>query len=106
MKLDFTKLLWNRSNGPVVMAGTNTQMTVLDAAWLALDHALPSTFHEEKYQRYQLSKKLEKSNWDLTAEEIALLKKAIGEYTFISFLHGWLIDFLEAKETPKLESIK
>lgn len=113
MKLDFTRTFKTRTGKDFSFgadeSGNTKIMTAGACCLIALDSIEVKISGEEKYKRYQLNKKIEKSievDTDFTAEEVAYLKKVTGEFDFTPFLQGLLWDFLDQKsEVPRLSAV-
>ena len=96
MKLDFTKKFV--IDGEVTKDG-NKEQTYGDlcksAILLGIDEDQKQLKAEDKYKAYKISYKID-SNADISAEEISLIKKAVGvRYTPMAM--GLLWDFLECR---------
>ena len=107
MKLDFTKTFKTRKGEIVKLTEKSEAMTGEDACLLSLEEIQQGVDQSEKYQRYEIEKKIVSGETDFKSEEIVLLKKAIGGFPFTPWVHGCICDWLDQKDEPtKLEVVK
>lgn len=103
MKINVNQTLKNLAGQP--MKDQDGEGNVVDATLkLALVNAVLAPSQKEsgvdKVRKYELARKIHVSDEvDLTAEEIALCKKAVGEVFPSPLIVGQVMDLLEGKET-------
>jgi len=79
---------------------TDEPMTLEDMLTIALDswqqnkEPKPSL----KYDRYKCIKKIKEGDADWTIDELKVIKDAVDEHTFKSYIYGQIIDLINDKE--------
>lgn len=95
MKINFAQELKNLEGGVLLKDEKNKDPWTLDfVAVYALLNSEDKVDGAEKYERYKLAQKVKEVNEDFTVEEIAKIKKLIGE-TFSAIIVGPAWDILE-----------
>lgn len=84
--------------------GGRKEMQLLDIARTALTMGLPDdqATPEAKFERWDLWKKIKAKKWDLSAEEVVLLKKSIGRAYTAGLVAGQARDIIE----PRPEAVQ
>jgi hypothetical protein len=98
MKLELSIELKARKDVPL-KDGEGNPITLHDAVVRSLENPEETTLNgEQKYRRYQLIKKLDrKPESDFSAEEVSLMKEAVGRFPWLPFVHGVICDLLDQK---------
>lgn len=108
MRLNFYKTFKTRDGETIMLGDTGKPMTGFDACIISLDYTTKPISGEEKYKRYQLSKKVEMASSvdnDFTVEELSFLKTVIGDYPFNPNQCGQLWDWIDQKDVTNLKAV-
>lgn len=111
MQLNWNRTFKTRKGQPIVFDQESKKpITAGDCCIIALDNEEVRIDGTQKYRRYELSRKIEKAveigQVEFTAEELVILKQAVGEFPFIGILHGQLWDFLDNKAEESANELR
>lgn len=102
MKVDFSGHVLDLEDKPILVqmeTGTSEPLTLERVAVSSLLQMSDKLSGDEKYSRYTLMRKIhhKRAPVDLRAEDIATLKKVIGESQYTPLVTGQAWDLLEGK---------